>query len=331
MTTAAAPEITASPAAAVAAPPSLRIKTILVPLDFSEPSVRVLQYAIPFASRFGADLHLVHVQPPDDFSEPAAAGHLMLNCAAATAVLEERMVDWQHRHDFKFWPDNCHVVTGRPFEEICRLATRISADLILLPTRGYGGLKHLMLGSTAERVARFAPCPVLVPRGPKYDEAVRDAATDGRVLRLREILVPIDFSNCARAGLRYAARLAHATGAALRLLHVVFPYAEVLMADRARGELRSLREAARANATDLLQKITRQKFLRGIPCAIDVRAGSAVEEICQATAMSSIDLMVISSHGRAGFQRAVLGSVAEQTMRYAACPVLIVPSRYRSS
>ena len=64
-----------------------------------------------------------------------------------------------------FWPDFCHLCTGRPYEEICKLAREIAADLIVMPTRGYSGLKRVLLGSTTERVIRHAPCPVLVLRG----------------------------------------------------------------------------------------------------------------------------------------------------------------------
>ena len=53
---------------------------------------------------------------------------------------------------------------GRPYEEICHAAKTVGADLIILPTHGYTGLKHVWLGSTAERVVRHAPCPVLVVR-----------------------------------------------------------------------------------------------------------------------------------------------------------------------
>ena len=62
-------------------------------------------------------------------------------------------------------PANIHAIKGRPFEEICRLAQEIDVDLIVMATRGNTGLKHLVLGSTAERVVRYSPCPVLVVHG----------------------------------------------------------------------------------------------------------------------------------------------------------------------
>ncbi len=218
---------------------SLQIKTILVPLDFSEASMRALKYDIPLAEKFGAAIHLVHVQPTDEMTAVAHAGQFMLDCADAIALMQDRLAEVERGHELQFWPDNCHVLSGRPAEEICRLARTLEADLIILPTRGHSGLRHLVLGSTAERIVRHAPCPVLVLRGAKYEARLRqqDASPN---FELRKILVPVDFSPCSLGGVRYAARLARSTGATLRLLHVVYPYAHILQIDRMATESKSL-------------------------------------------------------------------------------------------
>ena len=305
---------------------SLRIKTILVPLDFSRASMQALKYAIPLAKEFKAAIHLVHVQPADEMTALSRAGHLMLNCADAIALMQDRLAEVQRKHDVRFWPDNCHVVSGRPFEEICKLAREIEADLIVLPTRGHSGLKHVVLGSTAERVVRYAPCPVLVLRGAKYQSMVLDDAVGTTGLRPRKLLVPVDFSDCALTGVKYAARLAKSTGASLRL-SCRFPLYPGLSfgsgwrrryaADRSSKDGRSGRhEHARANG-----------ILRGVPCETEIRTGPAIDEICGETEQPEIDLVVTSTHGRSGFKRALLGSVAEHVVRYAECPVIIVPSR----
>jgi len=195
---------------------ALRIKTILVPLDFSRASIQALKYSIPLAKEFEATIHLVHVQPADELTAISRAGGLMLNCVDAIALMQDRLSEAVGRQG-RFWPDNCHVVTGRPFEEICKLARDMGADLIVLPTRGLGRLKHVILGSTAERIVRYAPCPVLVPRGIKFKSTTWNGAAGRSVFRLGKILVPVDFSKCSLAGVKYAARLAKDTGAALRL------------------------------------------------------------------------------------------------------------------
>jgi nucleotide-binding universal stress UspA family protein len=254
----------------------------------------------------------------------------MLNCADAIALMQDRLAEVQRKHNVRFWPDNCHVVSGRPFEEICKLAREIEADLIVLPTRGHSGLKHVVLGSTAERVVRYAPCPVLVLRGAKYQSIILNDAADTAGLKLRKILVPVDFSKCSLAGVKYAARLAKSTEATLRLLHVVFPYAQVFAMDRVGADVTPLIETAKTAAREEMSKLTRMNFLRGVPCETEVRTGSTIDEICGETGRPDIDLVVTSTHGRAGFKRALLGSVAEHVVRYAECPVIIVPSRDRS-
>jgi nucleotide-binding universal stress UspA family protein len=309
---------------------TLQIKTILVPLDFSRASMQALKCTIPLAEKFNAAIHLVHVQPADELTKISRAGHLMLNCADAIALMQDRLAEVQRKHDVRFWPDNCHVVSGRPFEEICKLAREIEADLIALPTLGHSGLRHVVLGSTAERVVRYAPCPVLVLRGTKYQSVMLNDSTDTAGLKLRKILVPVDFSKCSLVGVRYAARLAKRYGASLRLFHVVFPYDQVFGMDRFGAGVTPLIETASTAAREEVSELVRRNFLRGVPCETEVRTGSTVDEICGATERPDIDLVVTSTHGRGGFKRALLGSVAEHVVRYADCPVIIVPSRDRS-
>ena len=308
---------------------SLQIKTILVPLDFSRVSMQALKYSIPLAEKFGATIHLVHVQPSDELTAISRAGYLMLNCADAIALMQDRLAEVQEKHDVRFSPDNCHVPSGRPFEEICRLARAIKADLIALPTRGHSGLKHLVLGSTAERVVRYAPCPVLVLRGAKYQSFLLNDESAAAGFKLRKVLVSSDFSKCSLAGVKYAARLAKRTGASLRLLHVVYPYAQVFAMDRMAADITPLVERANAAAREDMSKLARRKFLRDIVVETEMRAGATIDEICSATNESDIDLIVASTHGRTGFKRALIGSTAEHLVRYAECPVLIVPSRGR--
>ena len=300
---------------------ALRIDTILVPLDFSPASMQALEYTISLADEFQAAIHLVYVQPADELAAIPGAGRMMLNYADAVAAMEERLGHIQRQDEGRFWPDFCHLCTGRPYEEICKLAREIAADLIVMPTRGYSGLKRVLLGSTTERVIRHAPCPVLVLRGVKY------IARDGLRFAKRKVLVPVDFSNASLAGVTYGARLARATGATLRLLHVVFPYTQVVGLDRVGSDATPLVQSAKAAARKELTNLARIPLMRGLSHETEVRVGSTMEKLCAETERADIDLVVISTHGRSGFKRAMLGSVTEQVVRYAQCPVLVVPSR----
>ena len=92
------------------------------------------------------------------------------------------------------------------------MASEIQADLIVLSTHGRTGWERALLGSTAERIIRHAPCPVLVARQPRSRRKAE--------FKLGRIVVPVDFSDCAERGLDYAVELARLFGAELALLNV---------------------------------------------------------------------------------------------------------------
>ena len=303
-------------------PPAIEIKTILVPLDFSRGSIEALDYAVAVAKQFHAAIHLVHVHPPDEASSVPRAGHLMLQSAQAIQFLREELTNIQRKHVEPFWPENCHVRGGRPYQEIVELAREINADLIILSTRGRTGLKRVLLGSTAERVVRSAPCPVLVVRKRKQKSKVARKA-----LSIGTILVPVDFSECSLAGVKYAAFLARTLGAKLRLFHAMYPYGDYVIADRVGTRLSSLIEAERAAAREEMEELKHADFLHGVSTETKIGIGYAIDEICGAARQPDIDLIVTSTHGRTGFKHALIGSVAEHVVRYADCPVMVVPSQ----
>jgi nucleotide-binding universal stress UspA family protein len=302
-------------------PLGFKIEKILVPLDFSRASVQALDYAVWLAKQFRAAIYLVHVYPPDEASAVPGAAHLLLQSAEAIECLNEQLKGIHQKHVPTFRPENCHIRSGRPYEEIIRLAREIDADLIALSTRGHSGLKHLLLGSTAERVVRNAPCPVLVVRKSKQRrKASREAFAVGT------ILVPTDFSQSSLAGTKYAAFLARKFGAILRLFHATYPYTNYLFLDRAGVRLSGLAEAVEETARQEMHALKQMNFLRGLIVEADLLPGPAVDEICAAGGSPDVDLIVTSTHGRTGLKHALLGSVAEQVVRYTDRPVLVVPS-----
>src|SRR6266480_4182066 len=121
--------------------PELKIERILVPLDFSPASMEALDYAVSVAKQFKATIYLVHVHPPDEASSVPGAGHLMLQSAEAIELLRDDLANVHRKHVPTFWPENCHVRSGRPYQEIAELAREIDADLIVLSTRGRSGLR----------------------------------------------------------------------------------------------------------------------------------------------------------------------------------------------
>jgi nucleotide-binding universal stress UspA family protein len=302
-------------------PLGFKIERILVPLDFSPASVEALDYAVWLAKQFRAAIHLVHVHPADEPSSVPGAGHLLLQSAEAIERMNEQLTGIHRKRIEGFCPENCHIRGGRPHDEIVHLAREIDADLLALSTRGHSGLKHLLLGSTAERVVRAAPCPVLVVRKRK----AKSKSTRKR-FAVRTILVPTDFSQCSLAGTEYAAFLAKRLGATLRLFHAIYPYTNYVFVDRAGVRLSGLAEAVEETARQEMDALRQMDFLRGLTVQAEVLPGPAVDEICAAASAPDVDLIVTSTHGRTGLKHALTGSVAEQVVRYAKRPVLVVPS-----
>ena len=154
-------------AKSAAAPLSLplRVQSILVPLDFSPPSKKALDYAVAFARQFKAKLTVLHVVEPVGMPDFAASFPLAMESnqlmAAAKSELEGVIKAARIPHGSV---EKVLVRFGRSFHEIASAARTRKVDLIIISTHGYTGLKHALLGSTTERVVRHAPCPVLVVR-----------------------------------------------------------------------------------------------------------------------------------------------------------------------
>ncbi len=140
----------------------LQVRRILVPIDFSDNAQKALRYAISLANRFGARITLLHVIKQVVY--PTEMGIMMTNGLFAATALRKRLAELAQ----KFVPESVRGKTlvrgGEPWDEIAAVARQTKADLIVCTTHGYTGLKHVVLGSTAERVVRHAPCPVLTVR-----------------------------------------------------------------------------------------------------------------------------------------------------------------------
>ena len=148
-------------------PQAIHLKNILVPTDLSEMSLKSLQYAVPLAKQFGAKITLLHVVEPTAYTPelpyPAALG------ADHLAVIASRLAEISAgRIDYEIQVDKV-IRHGFAFENILDVARETRTDLIITTTHGYSGLKHALMGSIAESVARSAPCPVLVIRETEHE------------------------------------------------------------------------------------------------------------------------------------------------------------------
>jgi nucleotide-binding universal stress UspA family protein len=145
---------------------------ILVPFDFSKHSENALTYAVAFAEKFGAELHLLHVVQDLSMFLPdvVTAGPPLVppvdQLTGASRAALDRVID---QNDLKRLSVHAEVREGTPFHEIIRSAREKDIDLIVMGTHGRSGLAHVLLGSVTEKVVRKAPCPVLTVRHPEHE------------------------------------------------------------------------------------------------------------------------------------------------------------------
>jgi nucleotide-binding universal stress UspA family protein len=297
-----------------------RIKNILVPVDFSKMSIQAIGAAKNLAERFGGTIHLVHIYEsfyPAGFvpiPAPVPTGVSALAPTMDAQVQAKRQQDLKALATrFGVSPKNCYLRDGAPvFEEICWMARDIGADLIVTPTHGRTGLKHIFLGSTAERVVQHSPCPVFVYR--------KGAA------KIDRILVPVDFSACALEALKEAIAFADRVAAKVVVMHAV----DLGLAFTSDGygmyDLTALIDATKQSAEDQMRSFVRKAKFGGVKFETSIKVGPPVNEIFRVAETQNVDLIITATHGRTGFERLLMGSVAEQIVRHAPRSVLVIPS-----
>lgn len=145
-----------------------QIKKILVPVDFSEFSKNALRYAVDFARNNAAKLYLIYVVEPVIYPADFSMGQVAL--PSVELEVNSKAKEELENLAKKEIPGNLNydiiIKTGKPFVEINETASEIDADLIIIASHGHTGVEQILFGSTAEKVVRKAPCPVLSLRTP---------------------------------------------------------------------------------------------------------------------------------------------------------------------
>lgn len=288
---------------------------ILVPTDFSESALLALEHGIYLANKFEGELHLLHVAElptitihdfPSDLFELARKGGM------------EQMGELLEEQEVELPPVKRVVMSGTPSEPaadvIIDYARDNDIDFIVMGTHGRRGVRRLLLGSVTEEVIRRSPCPVLTMRTHKEAWSLP---------RADRILVPVDFGSSTRQVIGVASRIAEHYDAAITLAHVVdleyypyygfgsdpFPDIKKDMIEASEKKLAEL--AAELQAAGI---IATWKTVKGHPA-------TALRDLAKE---DDVDLVVIGSHGRTGFDRVMVGSVSEKVLRSVHCPVMIV-------
>lgn len=312
-------KITKSRSQNVTTPVSAKIKTILTTTDFSDGSLAGVRFAVGLAKKMHASVAILHVIEPPSRMSGVESVVLTREDSEVARLVGERLSTMVKREGKGDVNATSAVRTGNPFHEITTAALEDAADLIVIATHGYTGIKRVVLGSTAERVMRHAPCPVLTV--PTCTTPARAAKTPR--LKIQRILVPMDFSNLSICALPWATFMAAQFKAEIILIHVVkhYPVDYLLGPELMSHEIIPLIK----QAEDDLERITADlSASTGVKISTVVRKGSPHEVICEEAKTLGADLTVLTTHGYTGLKHVWLGSTAERIVRNASCPVLVV-------
>ncbi len=294
---------------------------ILVPLDGSAESEAAIPYAITLGRALNASLRLLsvvdsqtgypfpRVGPPVDEVIDLLRDQLRSYLAERLASLQAQGLD-----------ASTAVAEGNPAEEILRDAAQVHASLIAMATHGRSGLQRWVLGSVTDKVMRSAQVPTLLV--PSLDQRSPVEPVD-----LRTLLLPLDGSSLAEAAIAPGVRLAEALGAKLLLLRIEPPVNspanpgsdgswQAQQAETERDAERLAREYIAA---------VRSHVPPAVECEGIVERGNVTPALEAAIAKRRVDLVVMSTHGRGGLTRLVLGSNADRLVR-AGVPTLLVRS-----
>jgi nucleotide-binding universal stress UspA family protein len=293
-------------------------ETILVGVDFSASSFIAIRQALHIAERSGAKVTLIHVGPiegtrrdmpvphgDERFDEVAAAYG-----ATVTAELEALLAEY---HKVKV---DKMVLNAYPDTGIARAAEQLKADLVVVGTHGRTGFERFLLGSVAEHVVRQVETSVLVSR---LGAQVGDP--------LSRILVPTDFSEASERAVLSAARLA-SPRAVVDIVHfwqlpsaVASDWGPVPFEGQDAVQLRAqLADVVLQQGEALVE---RARAVTDADISFSHAEDRPAHGIQERLAGGAYDLVVMGSHGRRGLRRLLLGSVAEATVRYSPCSVLV--------
>ena len=292
------------------------IKNILFPTDFSPCAAQALPYAVYFAAKYNATLHVLHgivlhsVDPDTPDNKIYNMNDVFEKLKANADV---QMTTNIKEHDIEDL--DIIQVQGRAISAtdlILEYSHEHAIDMIVMGTHGRRGLGHALLGSVAEEVVRSASCPVLTIREQKQPKPLE---------KLDRILVPFDYSNHAKAALEYAKEIAALYNARLELLYVF----EEIIYPRFYDPGDRLNDYVIENARKALESSYKETNGPDADYSIHILGSRHIAyEILNFVNDNDIDLVVIATHGMSGIQHFLLGSVAEKVVRRSPCPVFTV-------
>ena len=288
---------------------------ILLATDGSADARLAARAAADLTTRSGAALHVVHAWQPANFHPEAA---IMPESAARLREAYERgageLLAAQVREIEAAGGAVAegHLRSGSPASEIVALAGELGAGLVLIGSRGLGGVKRLVLGSVSEGVVQGAPCPVLVTRG-----------GEGAWPPTRIVLGEDGSGDAERAG-RLAAGIGNLLGAELVVVHA-YPQPTYLQAVEMIADPHVFADAQRETGRIIRERADALAPALGRPPDTRVVQGEPAAAILSEAEEGGPALIAVGSRGLGALERMRVGSVSATLLRSALCPVLVAP------
>lgn len=288
-------------------------KRLLAATDLSAPARRAAERAALLAKDTGASLDLVYVANLEPLDE------LRRLVVDAPADLEQCVIDSARKEVNELAAAlqrsqgisaGVHIGSGRAPAELSIQADRIGADLIILGARGTSFLRHLLLGSTAERMVSTTTRPLLVVKQPAHE-------------CYRKVLVPVDFSPASLSSLQNAHVIAPHAGIVLSHTYDVPFEGALRLASVDEKTIERYRAAARREALQKLQALSREAGLPPHAVRLVAVHGDPVLNILEQEQNHDCDLIVMGKHGRNTFKELLLGSATRQVLARSQADVLV--------
>ncbi|HEY0557177.1 MAG TPA: universal stress protein, partial [Thermoanaerobaculia bacterium] len=210
-----------------------------------------------------------------------------------------------------YHPDRLRVMVGSPPTEILALAGGVKAEVVVIGAVEGGVVHHELLGATACEVIRKAPCPVLLARS-------------ASVFPPERVEIPVDFSPISAHALRQGLDLLAGAGGVPPRTEVLFALSPI----EVESSLQFTSEQLKRMAAKELDRFLALSPPSQVPLRQQVVVDHPRSAILSALEDRQVDLVILGTHGRGGFKRLVLGSIALEVARHARCNVLVVPPRH---
>lgn len=293
-------------------------KKILMPTDFSNNANQALRYAVMLVDKFECQLILFHVVPLHG-EDPNAPGSHFPDLQEFYRQLETHAKDRMREIKIAHAPLAVDEVTVRgisPAEQIVGYAAENGVDLIVMGTHGRSALAHFLVGSVAENVVRHATCPVITVA--HQEEEIFEPP------RLKRLLVPIDFSEHARAALPHVVIFAQNFDAEIELLHVIDQRVYPSFYGTEAESLMRLYPELMDKSIAELKSFAGDDIPEDLQIEFTVREGNPQSEIIRYADKQDVDLIMMGTHGLSGLEKVLIGSTAEKVVRRAECPVFVI-------